>query len=243
MAMSSRVKAKRALTRLSDWFAARSGDADDERTLLEAMAEQPPVSPRLKRIDGGLSYVLECLRCYDDEDARAFLALYDSRTKQDRSHLTWEAIAVAAGLTTSELYKAAMDAVRIADDDGIKAVLTTSGRKLTEHLVSRGLKDKDPRMLEMALRARGVLASPKGSQTAIQIINPAGPAQIEERSGGDDTTPWDQEQQLRSLHDAGAFGQPRALPAAATRVRADSAPLPAEVEQIQRSAIAGQTDV
>jgi hypothetical protein len=226
-----------AFRRLAEWFARRSGEADCERDLKAAMEGEPCVTPKLKSTPGGLRAVLAALRAYADDDASAFIAMYDSRSILDLRYLTWEEIAVAADIGASRLFEISMSALRVMDDDAIKATLYTSGNKLTQHLMKRALTDKNIAALDLAMRVRGLSPIPKSSQVAIQINQ----SQQQDALPAPDATPttWDQERTLRDLHEAGALGsgEMKKLPAAAGH------DLPANVAQLQEQAVEVLDDV
>ena len=222
-----------AFRRLAQWYAIRSGEADCERDLKAAMEGELNVVPKLKAVAGGLPRVLAALRAYDDEDASAFLAVYDSRSAFDRRLLTWEEIAVAADIGATRLYGVASEAMLAYEEDARKMMLATGVTKITRKSIQMALTDKgiDDRLA--MLKAGGVIPVPKGSQIAIQVNQ-----RTEALSAVPDATPttWDQEAQIRKLHEA--WGErAKALPPAGEHE------LPQSVVDIQNKAAEVLDDV
>jgi hypothetical protein len=225
-----------AFRRLAEWFARRSGEADCERDLKAAMEGEPSVTNKLKQAPGGLKAVLAALRAYENDDAIAFLGVYDSRSALDLRHLRWEEIAVAADIGTTRLYGVASEAILEWEEDARKILIATGVTKVTRKSLKMALTDKgiDDRLA--MLKAGGVIPVPKGSQIAIQVN-----ARQEALALPDATVPgtWDQERTLRDLHEAGALGsgEMKKLPAAAGH------DLPANVAQLQEQAVEVLDDV
>ena len=212
-----------ALRRLNEYFLSRSGDADDQRTLTEALDGQPSISAKLRTAPGGLKRVLAALRSYDDEDASAFVAVHESRSRHDLRRLQWEELAVAAGLTTTRLFEVSSGALLEYEEDVRKLMIASGVTKVTRRSLELAMEPKmiDDRMA--MLKAGGVIPIPKGSQVAIQINR------NELAAVSETPTTWDQESQIRKLHEA--WGEnTKKLPAA-------SHELPSVVQEIQDTAV------
>ena len=228
-----RQDAARARQRLADHWAreheADAGDAGgDVGTYESALAEQPTVQPSLARV--GLPVVLAALRTSDDEDALAFVALLDSLSAPERARVSWDEVACASGIGSKRLLEVAqssLHAVNTALSDMLlsHAMPAIVARSIKSARTAKGIDDRIA-----LLKAKAIVPIPKGSQTAIQIINPtpaALPAAAAEESA------WDQERQLRQLHEVLGGGR-KHLPAAS--VTHDAA-LPPALDAMQRETL------
>jgi hypothetical protein len=223
---------KEAFTRLSEQFAKRSREADDETNLSSAMEGQPKVTSSLKMASGGLPVVLNALRAFDDEDAQQFIALHDSLSYTDRRHLTLEEIAVAADIGASRLLGVATEALQAYGTSVSQIILGASLPKIVKKSVAMAQTSKGMFDREMMLKAGAVLPIPKGSQIAIQQVN----TPVLAEAGSESLPPWDQEARLRAVHSA--WGETKALPSPT-----HPQPIPASVDSIQQRTVEALTDV
>ncbi|CAM5998735.1 unnamed protein product [Sphagnum balticum] len=123
----------------------------------------PEITPMLKNAEGGLKAVLGAMRfCAEDPSIALFLEKYDSTPVGDRDKLSWEAIALAAGLDLRVFLGAAMLALQSHAVNTVKIIAMTSHPKITRARVKYGLLpsgEKDRTALDTAM---GFLPSPKG---------------------------------------------------------------------------------
>jgi hypothetical protein len=142
-------------------------EADDDETW--EPETEPIVTPMLKSVDGGIEHCVQALRAHDDEDAVAFVEMWDQCTKTDRTTLTVEEIAHAAGVGSLRLAEVVQTALFLYGNmqtqmmlaAGLPAVVATS---LKQAKTKKGYADR-----EWMLKAGKILPIPKGAQTAIQI--------------------------------------------------------------------------
>jgi hypothetical protein len=142
---------------------------------------EPVVSPMLEAVEGGIDHCIRALRAHDDEDARAFLNIWDRCTAAERKHLSIEEIAHASGIGSLRLAEIVQTALFLYGNmqtqmmlaAGLPAVVAQS---LKQARTKKGYVDR-----EWMLRAGKILPVPKGAQTAIQInTGEAGPKQFPE---------------------------------------------------------------
>ena len=225
-----------AFRRLSTRYTTRLLNAEGEvtppDTLREALQGQVAITPRLQRVDGGFDTVLKALRGYDDPDAAAFLAMYDQISESDRAVLSWEEISVAAGVDAIDLYGVCSKALLSWEDDERKHMLATGGTKVLRKTLDLAMKPRHVQERLAILKGIGVVPLPKGSQYAIQINQqaprlPEGDAD-EAPALPDGAVTWDQETQIRRLHEAWGERQKQLPPPK------DTTALPPEVDAMQQ---------
>lgn len=128
-----------------------------------ALRAAPEITPLLKNAEGGLKAVLGAMRfCADDPSIQIFLEKYDAIPSGDREKLSWEAIALSAGLDLRVFLGAAMLAMQSHAMNTVKIIAMTNHPKITAARVKYGLLpsgEKDRTALDTTL---GVLPSPKG---------------------------------------------------------------------------------
>jgi hypothetical protein len=128
-----------------------------------ALRSAPEITPLLKNAEGGLKAVLGAMRfASDDPSIQFFLEKYDSTPSGDREKLSWEAIALAAGVDLRVFLGAAMLALQSHAVNTVKIIAMTSHPKITRARVKYGLLpsgEKDRTALDTAM---GFLPSPKG---------------------------------------------------------------------------------
>jgi hypothetical protein len=132
------------------------------RVSKEDLAAAPAITPILELADGGLRQVLGAMRFAPDNVIRAFLQKYDSVPVGDRARLSWEAIALAAGVDINHLLGSIMLALQAQSVNIVKIIALTSHPKITQARVRYALMaggDKDRTALDTAM---GFLPSPKG---------------------------------------------------------------------------------
>jgi hypothetical protein len=128
-----------------------------------ALRSAPEITPLLKNAEGGLKAVLGAMRfCADDPSISAFLEKYDSTPSGDREKLSWEAIALAAGVDLRVFLGSAMLALQSQAVNMVKIIAMTNHPRITKARVKYGLLpsgEKDRTALDTAM---GFLPSPKG---------------------------------------------------------------------------------
>ena len=174
------------------------------------------VTPMLKAADGGILRVMEAIRAHDNEDARAFIEVYDGLSARDRQYLKLEEIAVAAGITSLRLAEVATSAMILYGQTQAKIFIASSMRNvlkatvkaatdqvpivadLGEARVVVGHTNGDVRAMELFGKMSGLVPVPKGAQIAIQTNVTTEKGESEEN----EPTYLDAGQRLRAIHDA-----------------------------------------
>lgn len=149
---------------------------------------EPIITPMLKSVDGGIEHCVQALRAHDDEDAQAFLSVWDRCTKTERTCLTVEEIAHAAGVGALRLAEVTQTALFLYGNmqtqmmlaAGLPAVVAQS---LKQAKTQKGYADR-----EWMLKAGKILPIPKGAQTAIQIN--AGEAEVNQKQLSEGGHEW-----------------------------------------------------
>ena len=163
-----------------------------------ALRSAPEITPLLKNAEGGLKAVLGAMRFVgDDPTIQTFLEKYDSIPSGDREKLSWEAIALAAGLDLRVFLGSAMLALQSQAVNMVKIIAMTSHPKITRARVKYGLLpsgEKDRTALDTAM---GFLPSPKGPTFIGKAIFGAGgggqsgggpPAEVNDDDSDDEDT-------------------------------------------------------
>lgn len=128
-----------------------------------ALRSAPEITPILKNAQGGLKGVLEAMRfASDDPTIQSFIEKHDSIPIGDREKISWEAIALAAGLDLKLLLGCTISALQNHSASVVKIIALTSHPKIAKARVKYGLMaggEKDRTAMDTAL---GLLPSPKG---------------------------------------------------------------------------------
>ncbi len=128
-----------------------------------ALRSAPEITPLLKNAQGGLKAVLGAMRfTVEDPSIAAFLEKYDSVPAGDRERVSWEAIALAAGVDLRVFLGSIMLALQSQAVNTVKIIAMTNHPKITAARVKYGLLpsgEKDRTALDTAM---GFLPSPKG---------------------------------------------------------------------------------
>jgi hypothetical protein len=98
----------------------------------------------------------------NDPSVTAFLEKYDSIPVGDRDKLSWEAIALAAGVNLQQLGWAAVESVAQHSAGITKMLLVSAQPKIMKARIRYGLLPSGEKDRTQAQTASGVLASPKG---------------------------------------------------------------------------------
>lgn len=195
-----------ALARLKEKF-----ESENEGEVFDTEGE-PIITPLLKSADGGIPRILEALRAHDDDDARAFIALYDSLSKIDRKFLSLEEISVAAGIGSLRLGEIAQSAMILHGQLTSKLLLSSTLSKVVATSLEQAQKPRGIADREMMLKAGGVLPVPKGAQIAIQTNVTNERAETKQLPESAEPVYLDADQRLRAIHEA-VEGNQRRLPA------------------------------
>lgn len=174
----ARSPSAEALARLrSHWQA----DHEDDEWKADS---EPIITPMLKSV--GLPSILTALRMHDDEDAKAFIDLYDSLSKTDRARLRIEDIAFASGVGSLRLAEVAQTAMFLYGQMRTKMLLSNAMPKVMKSTIKAatdevpitamvdgvnlvvGHSNGDTRAMEMFHKMSGMMPLPKGAQIAIQ---------------------------------------------------------------------------
>ena len=187
--------------------------------------KEPIITPMLKGVEGGIRHVLEALRAHDDDDAQAFIAVYDGLTPTDRHVLPIHAIALAAGIGSLRLAEVAQTALFLYGTMKTKMLLSSAMPKVMKATIKAatdevpitadtmegrivvGHSNGDIKAMEMFHKMSGLMPLPKGAQIAIQ--NNFGDKEDDKPSGQGWRAPEDR---LREFHD---MTEPKRLPSPA----------------------------
>ena len=129
---------------------------------------EPIITPMLQAVEGGIDHCITALRAHFDEDAHAFLEMYDKCSKTDRAHLRLEDIAHASGVGSLRLQEVIQTALFLYGDKQVQMMLAAGmslvvARSLKQAKTAKGFADR-----EWMLKAGKILPIPKGAQIAIQ---------------------------------------------------------------------------
>jgi hypothetical protein len=180
---SNAAKTAAALARLKARWEVDHEDEDWEPE------KEPIITPMLKGVEGGIAHVLEALRAHDDDDAHAFISVYDELTASDRKVLGVESVAFAAGLSSLRLAEVAQTALFLHGQMKTKMLLSSAMPKVMRSTIKAatdevpitaydfdlgantvvGKTNGDIRAMEMFHKMSGMMPIPKGSQIAIQV--------------------------------------------------------------------------
>jgi hypothetical protein len=184
-------------------------EADHEGEEWEA-EDEPVITPMLRAVEGGTGHVLEALRAHDDDDARAFVECLGECSSTDRSHISWEAVAFAAGIGSLRLAEVAQTAIFLYDGMKTKMLLASGLPAIVQRSIQMAKTPKGLHDREMMLKAGGVLPVPKGAQIHIQNLN-----QGEKEEEAPKAPLWKQpEDRLREIYD---MTEPKRLPSPEAR--------------------------
>lgn len=152
---------------------------------VQTLRASPEITPLLKNAEGGLKAVLGAMRfASDDPSIQAFLEKYDDTPVGDREKLSWEAIAIAAGVDLRVFLGAAMLALQSHAVNTVKIIAMTNHPKITRARVKYGLLpsgEKDRTALDTAM---GFLPSPKGPTFIGKAIFGSGKQNINDQGAG-----------------------------------------------------------
>ncbi len=167
---------KKALERLQNRW-----NLDNEDGEWEPQTE-PVITPMLQAVEGGVEHCITALRAHEDEDAQAFVEMWDECTKTDRMHLKLEEIAHAAGVGSLRLAEVVNTALFLYGNMQVQMMLAAGmpsvvARSMRQAKTAKGYADR-----EWMLKAGKILPIPKGAQTAIQINAPV--AETKQLEGG-----------------------------------------------------------
>jgi hypothetical protein len=174
---------RNALERLRNRF-----NLDNENGEWEPESE-PVITPMLKSVEGGMDHCITALRAHEDEDAQAFLEMWDRCTATDRKYLRIEDIAHASGVGSLRLVEVCQTALFLYGDRQTQMILSSSMAKVMRATVKAatdevpitaydmelranrvvGKTNGDVRAMEILLKSRGILPTPKGTQINLGV--------------------------------------------------------------------------
>ena len=150
-----------------------------------ALRSAPEITPLLQNAQGGLKAVLGAMRfTAEDPSIAAFLEKYDSIPAGDRERVSWEAIALAAGVDLRVFLGAIMLALKSQAVNTVKIIAMTNHPKITAARVKYGLLpsgEKDRTALDTAM---GFLPSPKGPTFIGKAVFGAGKQNMNAQGAG-----------------------------------------------------------
>lgn len=168
----------RAIERLQGFWRLEAEDDD----VWEPETE-PIITPMLKSVDGGIEHCVQALRAHDDEDAQAFLEMWDRCTKTERTCLTVEEIAHASKVGSLRLAEVVQTALFLYGNMQTQMMLSAGLPAVVATSLKNAKKIKGYADREWMLKAGKILPIPKGAQTAIQI-NAGEPREEKQLEGG-----------------------------------------------------------
>jgi hypothetical protein len=128
----------------------------------EQLSKVPEISDLFKEAKGGLKGCIQAMRfAIQDETIATFLRKYDSIPEIDRTRLSWEAIAVAAGLDTRLLAGAIMVALKEKSVTSVNIIALTSHPDVMRSTVKYAQSPSGEKDRSMVHLAQGYLPSPK----------------------------------------------------------------------------------
>lgn len=152
---------------------------------LLALRSAPEITPMLKNAEGGLKSVLGAMRFVaDDPTIALFLEKYDATPTCDKEQVSWEAIALSAGLDLRVFLGSAMLALQSQAVNMVKIIAMTNHPNITKARVKYGLLpsgEKDRTALDTAM---GFLPSPKGPTFIGKAIFGSGKQNISDQGAG-----------------------------------------------------------
>lgn len=150
----------------------------------EKMADVPTVTARLIEGTGSPSAVINVLKGDDSEDARAFMKVYLSIPEEERFRLSLEEIFTAAGLTAREFVEVVCGAMHQQAQDVSRMMVAVAMPTVSKALIKAateeqpifdrkgnkvGMAPPDLKAIEIFGKMSGMLPTPKGSQTIINM--------------------------------------------------------------------------
>jgi hypothetical protein len=161
----------------------------------------PNVASRIVRGAGSMDNAIEALRGDDSENAKLFIAKYDSITESDRRRLTIENIFTAAGLTAREFVEVVTGALMQQGEDTSRMIVAMAKPKVMESTIKAatdcvpitdregeivGYSNGDVKAQELFHKITGAIQMPKGSTTNI-YANQANQTVVQGRDDEDDS--------------------------------------------------------
>jgi hypothetical protein len=168
--------------------AAQKAALERLRVSEEQLAAAPRITPLLKMAQGGLKQIVDAMRFAPDESITAFLTKYDTLDRAERASLSWEAIALAAGVPVSALLGSIMVSLQAQSVSMVKMLALTAHPQITKARIRYGQMpsgEKDRTALDTAL---GLLPSPKGPTFIGKAVFGSGRTAMDQRrlNGPDD---------------------------------------------------------
>lgn len=148
------------------------------------MADVPIVTDRLLQGAGSPSAVINVLKGDDSDDARAFMRVYLSIPEEVRYRLSLEEIFTAAGLTGRRFIEVVTGAMMQQAQDISRMMIAVAQPKVSAALVRAATEERpifnrkgeeigtsgpDMKAIEIFGKMSGMMPTPKGSQTIINM--------------------------------------------------------------------------
>lgn len=192
--------------------------------------KEPIVSTMFAAVEGGRKRVLEALRAHAEDDARSFIETYERCSATDLKHLSFEAIAHAAGIGSLRLAEISQTALFLHASMQTKMLISGGMPKVMKSIIKAatdevpitasgfdgkmrvvGHTNGDVKAMVLFGQISGMAPVPKGNTTMIQNNFGAEKEESEEKS----TPMWrTAEERLREIHDA---TEPKRLPSPESR--------------------------
>lgn len=198
----------------------------------------PSVTSRIVRAVGSVDLAIEALRGDPTEEAQKFISRYDGLSKSDRKRLTLEEIFTAEEITARRFIEIVTGALMDQCGDVTKMMVAVAQPKVTEAIVKAatdrvpivadvgsarivvGHTNGDTKAMEIFGKMSGLLPTPKGSTTTVNVNQTNQTAQL---NSGDDSCepPQSADDFLMELQDV---VRPKQLQAPPTSVLPVNAP-------------------
>jgi hypothetical protein len=145
------------------------------------------ITPSLREAGISTDRLIEILECDESLNARTFLVRWRKVSKSDRKYLSIEEVCIASGLTTRQLWETVSGAVLEQSQDAVKvrlahsqvSVVAAAIKAATDSLpivadvggkrVVVGYSNGDVRAMEVVSKWTGLMPTPKGSTTNINL--------------------------------------------------------------------------
>lgn len=150
---------------------------------VDLLAEQPQISPLMKRNGIKVEQMVDVLRCDVEHESMSFVKLYDSLTPASRSLAGVEAIAMGAQLTPRRLWELFCGATLIQGKESVEMTIALALPDIMRVTVKNAKKVKGQADREHIYKAARILPTPKGSTTNINVGQPKEMQEAEDTAG------------------------------------------------------------
>lgn len=144
----------------------------------------PKITPRMILAAGGKQGIFEALSCDDSPEAIAFMEVYRSFSEAERDNFTIEELFLLAGMTARRFGEVLIGALMQQGADASRLLIAAAQPNVSETLIQAaterqpimdnkgnlvGYSNPDMKAIEIFGKMSGMLPTPKGSQTIINM--------------------------------------------------------------------------